>query len=59
MKKLIVIIFILLIGLFVVNGCASPSEPETSEQDTRSQVPETQQQAESGQLPRPPALPKE
>tara|TARA_Y100000310_G_C20588644_1_gene766779 strand:- start:1086 stop:1268 length:183 start_codon:yes stop_codon:yes gene_type:complete len=60
MKKLIAIIFILLIGLFVVSGCASTSEPETKTQGTGAQEPDQQTQKEQagGGIPQPPALPE-
>lgn len=59
MKKIIAIIFILLIGLFIF-GCSSTSEPETVEQGQESQTSKTpqNQQASGGGIPQPPTLPE-
>ena len=60
MKTFFAIIFILLIGLLVINGCASTSESETKEQTQQTQPPEQQepQPTGKGDIPEPPALPK-
>ncbi|MBR9691725.1 hypothetical protein GOV06_02970 [Candidatus Woesearchaeota archaeon] len=56
------IILVLLIGLFILVGCGSTNvQQQTTQQQTDiSPEPEqNQQQAESGNIPRPPALPEE
>ena len=59
MKKIIVILFILLIGLFVIEGCASSSSQSGSQQQNQAN-PEQQQnsQKSTGNVPQPPALPE-
>jgi len=71
MKAFFAIIFILIIGLFLVSGCASNSiepqqagseqipSPPALPQETETSAQETQQQAGSEQIPSPPALPEE
>ena len=58
MKKVLVILFILLIGLFVIEGCASSSN-QSGNQQQNQQNPEQQQspQKTTGNVPQPPALP--
>lgn len=59
MKKIIAIAFILLVGLFVLEGCA-PTTSETPEDQQPTTQPEQQdqQQAETKEIPQPPALPE-
>jgi len=64
MKKIIAITFILLIGLMVLGGCTSttiePSaNPQQNQDDISPEPQQNQQQAESGDIPTPPALPEE
>jgi len=64
MKKIITIIFILLIGLMVLNGCTSTNvQPEDNQQENQQEgniEPEQNQQpAGSDKILQPPALPGE
>ncbi|MEK6984090.1 MAG: hypothetical protein AABX33_05945 [Nanoarchaeota archaeon] len=59
MKKIIVISLILLIGLFVIEGCASSSNQSGSQQQNQVN-PEQQQnsQKSTGSVPQPPKFPE-
>ena len=62
MKKIIAIMFILLIGLMVLGGCTSaPVEPSNQQNNQQNQNPEQQpnQQPESGSTLQPPEFPEE
>ena len=64
MKKIITLTFILLIGLMVLGGCTSttnntPQNQQQNQDDVSPKPQKNQQQAESGEIPTPPALPEE
>jgi uncharacterized alpha/beta hydrolase family protein len=62
MKKIITVIFILLIGLFILGGCGSTDVQERTTQQQTDSNPEpeqNQQQARDAEIPQPPALPEE
>lgn len=60
MKKIIAILFILLIGLFVIEGCASSNNQSVNQQQNQKN-PEQQQSSQktTGNVPQPPALPSD
>ena len=60
MKKSIAIMFILLIGLMVLGGCASTTvEPSTNQQQNQQSAEPEQNQRQTGsdEIPIPPSLP--
>lgn len=61
MKKIIAILFILLIGLFVLGGCTATVQQSSNQQPNQAQPEQQQnsQQANSNNNLQPPALPEE
>ena len=63
MKKVIAIMFILLISLFILVGCASttikPQNDQLQDYERQGSVsqPKSQQQVETEEIPQPPPLP--
>lgn len=60
MKKTIVIMVVLLVGLLFLGGCTSTADTPQDQQQTQTPEPgQNQQQAGTDDIPTPPALPEE
>ncbi len=59
MKKLITIIFILIVGLMVFGGCTTSQPPDNQPDDPINPEPQENNQAGGDEIPTPPALPEE